>query len=236
MLEKEFMWRGALSREMGVVVQDMPGYKRPARRLDKVTIPGRSGEVVQDLFGREVWEDVQYTLNLAVKPGYDRIAVLEWLSGDGELLLGNVPDSVYHARIEVETPSNEIAPGHLGSYLQLAPTFACSPWRYQVHPEAALDVRNGVIGDNPYQFPAMPLITVEGTAGAVVEIRAGGTELQVTLGDTGAAVIDCDREVATGAVTGGDFIQLPMGTWSATVNVLSGEVGSVMLEPRYRRI
>lgn len=234
-LENEFVWRGVRSLDMGVVVQEMPGYKRPSRRLDKVAIPGRSGEVVEDLFGHDVWEDVQYTLNLAVKPGYDRIAVLEWLSGDGELVLGSVPDSVYHARIEVETPSNEIAPGHPGSYLQLAPTFVCSPWRYELFPRPAVDVLAGAAGRNPFDFSAAPLLRVEGAVGTVLAVAAGGRTLQVRM-TAASAVIDCDLEAADGATTGGEFVQLPPGEWVAEVSVTSGAVSSVMLEPRYRRV
>ena len=235
MLENEFMWRGVPSRDMGVVVQEMPGYKRPARRLDKVIIPGRSGEVVQDFFGRDVWEDVQYTLTLAVKPGYDRMAVLEWLSGEGELVLGSVPDSVYRARIEVETPSNEIAPGHPGSYLQLAPTFVCSPWRYELFPRAAVELLGGAAGRNPFGSPALPLLRIEGAAGTVLAVTVGGQTLDVRLTDT-SAVIDCDLETARGAATGGEFVQLPPGDWAAEVLVTSGAVTGVELEPRYRRV
>lgn len=235
MLENEFVWRGVPSRDMGIVVQEMPGYKRPARRLDKVIIPGRSGEVVQDFFGRDVWEDVQYTLTLAVKPGYDRMVVLEWLSGEGELVLGSVPDSVYHARIEVETPSNEIVPGHPSSYLQLAPTFVCSPWRYEHFPRSAVELQGGATGRNPFGSPALPLLRVEGAAGSVMSVTVGGMTLDVTL-TAGCAVIDCDLETAMGAVTGGEFVQLLPGDWTAEVNVTSGEVASVTLEPRYRRV
>ena len=235
MLENEFMWRGVPARDMGVVVQEMPGYKRPARRLDKVSIPGRSGEVVQDLFGREVWEDAQYTLSLVVKPGYDRVRVLEWLSGDGELVLGSVPDSAFHARIEAETPSNEIAPGHPGSYLQLAPTFVCSPWRYELFPRAAVQLLGGTAGCNPFGFPSLPLLRVEGTEGAVLSVTVGAMTLDVRL-TASSAVIDCDLETAVGATTGGEFVQLPPGDWTAEVSVTNGEVASVTLEPRYRRV
>lgn len=235
MLENEFMWRGVPARDMGVVVQEMPGYKRPARRLDKVTIPGRSGEVVRDLFGCDVWEDVQYTLNLAVKPGYDRMAVMEWLSGEGELVLGSVPDSVYRARIEVETPSNEIAPGHPGSYLQLAPTFVCSPWRYELSPQAAVELLGGGAGRNPFGSPALPLLRIEGLAGTLLTVTVGGQTLDVRLTDA-SAVIDCELEMAMGAATGGEFVQLPPGEWTAEVLVTSGAVTGVELEPRYRRV
>ena len=230
-----FYWRGIASQDMGIVVQEMPCYKRPARRMDKVAIPGRSGEVALDYYGREIWEDVQYTLSLVVKPGYDRVRVLEWLSGDGELVLGSVPDSAFHARIEAETPSNEIAPGHPGSYLQLAPTFVCSPWRYELFPQPAVQLLGGAAGYNPFGFPALPLLRVEGAEGAVLSVTVGTMTLDVWL-TASSAVIDCDMETAMGAATGGEFVQLPPGDWTAEVSVTNGDVASVTLEPRYRRV
>lgn len=235
MQDNEFMWRGVPSRDMGVVVQDMPGYKRPARRLDKVAIPGRSGDMVEDPFGYDVWEDVQYPLTLLVKPGYDRMAVLEWLSGDGELVLGSVPDSVFQARVEVETISNEIAPGHPGSYLQLAPTFVCGPWRYEAFPRSRLDALAGAAGRNPFGYPAAPLLYVDGAAGAELTVTVAGRALDIRLTEA-SAVIDCDLEMAQGAATGGEFVQLPPGEWAADVSVRSGKVTSVTLAPRYRRV
>lgn len=230
-----FYWRGIASQDMGIVVQEMPCYKRPARRMDKVAIPGRSGEVALDYYGREIWEDVQYTLDLAVKPGYDRLAVMEWLSGEGELVLGSVPDSVYHARIEVETPGMELMPSHPQSYLQVAPTFVCSPWRYERFPRAPVNVLAGESGRNPYGTPALPLLRIEGSAGAVLSVTVGSMTLDVTL--TGSsAVIDCDLEAAVGATTGGEFVQLPPGDWTAAVSVTSGSITSVAMDTRYRRV
>lgn len=232
----DFFWRGHSATEMGLIVQSLPPYKRPVPRRSKVTVPGLSGQVEEKLFPDVVWEQVSYTVNCAIRPGFNRERVMEWLSGEGELSFSHIPYSVFMAAVEAEFPAVELVEGHPDSYLSLAPTFVCQPWRYD-YPNAQRDIRNGDNGGvNPYGFAALPFISVQGPPGSTVTFSCGGNVLEVVLGDTGLAEIDCEGEWISGGCGSGDFPALAPGRWTMQVTGVDGTSVSARLRTRYRRI
>lgn len=236
MLMLNFFWRGHSAMEMGLIVQTLPAYKHPVPRRSKAVLPGRCGQVEEKLFPDTIWEEVSYTVNCAIRPGCSREAVIKWLSGEGELSFSNMPFTVFQAAIEAEIPAVELVEDHPGSYLSLAPTFVCQPWRYSF-PATQRSLLDGVnTGVNPFTYAALPYITVQGKAGDTVTFACNGLTLEVLLGDTGCAEIDCDGEWICGGFGSGDFPALPPGQWTMQVSGLDGQEASAMMKPRYRRI
>ncbi len=231
----DLMWKGIRAWDMGVIVTDPAPLIRPGARVETETIPGRSGSVDTGLWP-DIYEDISLAPGLAIRPGYSRDAVAEWLTGSGRLILGDRPMDAYEGRVVDEFEIAETAPGHPDSYAALKPCFVVRPWRYEAIPAIPVPILRGGRGYNPRGSAAAPLIRIRGEAGAVLAIQCGDRTLTATL-TASDAVIDCDWEAADGCRTGGDFLVLaPLTAWQASVTVSSGEVHSVTLEPRYRSL
>lgn len=229
----DLMWRGVRAWDMGVIVTDPAPLIRPGLRAETETIPGRSGSVDISLWP-DIYEDISLAPGLAIRPGFSREAVAEWLTGSGRLILGDHPLDAYEGRMVDEVEIKETAPGHPDSYATLKPCFVCRPWRYEAFPGPPVPILHGGRGYNPRGCVAAPLIRLRGERDAVISIACGGRTLTVTM-DATEAVIDCDWEAATGCRTGGDFLRLaPHALWQAVATVISGSVSGITLEPRYR--
>ena len=177
-----------------------------------------------------IYDDISLAPGLAIRPGYSREAVAEWLLGSGRLILGDHPLDADEGRGVDAVEIRESVPGHPDSYAILQPCFVCRPWKYEAIPAPPVPILHGGRGYNPRSGVAAPLIRLRGEAGAALASRCGGRALTAP-----EAVIDCDWEAAEGCRTGGDFLQLPpLATWQASVTVSAGTISAVTLEPRYR--
>lgn len=229
----DLTWKGVRAWDMGVIVTDPAPLMRPGLRAETETIPGRSGSVDTGLWP-DVYEDISLAPGLAIRPGYSREAVAEWLLGSGRLILGDHPMDAYEGRVVDEVEIRESVPGHPDSYAILKPCFVCRPWRYEAIPAPPVPILHGGRGYNPRCGVAAPLIRIRGEAGASLAISCGGQALTAVL-TAPEAIIDCDWEAAHGCRTGGDFLQLPpMAAWQASVTVSAETISAVTLEPRYR--
>lgn len=229
----DLMWRGVRAWDMGVIVTDPAPLMRPGLRVETETIPGRSGSVDTGLWP-DVYEDISLAPGLAIRPGYSRDAVAEWLTGSGRLILGDHPLDAYDGRVVDEVEIRESVPGHPDSYAILKPCFVCRPWKYEAIPAPPVPILHGGHGYNPRSGVAAPLIRIQGNVGAALTISCGGQALTATM-TAAEAIIDCDWEAAEGCRTGGTFLQLPpMAAWQASVTVGTGTISAVTLEPRYR--
>lgn len=229
----DLTWKGVRAWDLGVIVTDPAPLMRPGLRAETETVPGRSGSVDISLWP-DIYEDISLAPGLAIRPGFSREAVAQWLTGSGRLILGDHPMDAYEGRVVDEVEIKESVPGHPDSYAILKPCFVCRPWKYEAIPTPPVPILHGGRGYNPRSSVAAPLIRLRGERDAVISIACGGRTLTVTM-DATEAVIDCDWEAATGCRTGGDFLRLaPHALWQAVVTVTSGSASEITLEPRYR--
>lgn len=236
MQENDLMWRGGRASDLGVMVSEAAPRTRPAMRVQKEVIPGHSGSAVTDLWGEDIYEDMALSVSMMIRPGYSREAVAEWLTGSGQLILGTQPQDAYHARLEEAAEIREMFPGHPDSYASVTAAFLCEPYRYEAMPMAGLQVLSGRKGVNPRNAAAKPRLTIHGKAGAQLAISCAGRVLEAEL-TANEAEIDCDWERAVGCRTGGAFLSLPpRAAWEIRVEVRSGAVSAIVMEPRYRSI
>lgn len=243
---EDLCWRGVHAKDLGVIVVEQVCYKRPALRLETVTVAGRSGTLT--ISQTPTWDVVPYTPGLAIRPGADREAVFDWLQGSGRVIFGSMPDSAFDATITGQIDVTEHVPGHPAGYLMLAPTFECQPYRYEVVPAAQMRGGSSLAGYNPRNAAAAPLISAAVTPGTVLTLRVSGCEDVIietpeAEGDTLTVILDCDAQtvytdggVALGSVMLGDFPLIAPGDWTLEATGENGSVQSVSLLPRWRSL
>ena len=98
MEEAWFLWKGQASSALGLRVLACPAARRAAAVLQWVEVPGRSGLLTLD--GPPVYEAEERVIRFLLPPETPPEAVLSWLSGSGELVLGSEPNRALAAEAE----------------------------------------------------------------------------------------------------------------------------------------
>lgn len=238
MLYQDLIWKGRSGAELGVMVTGPVSYQRPAKRREAVTIPGRSGTVA--LRQGNAWEEVIYSPDCAIRPGFDRDAVWDWLQGCGRVCFGSMSEYAFEARLTDGWTTKEPTPGHPGGYVLFTPLFVCQPYRYEAVPLPPYPL-DGMTRRNPGNQPAAPLIRLTAGSGTTVRLAAGGRELTVRCPASGGKIV-IDAEAEASSCEGsrlscsGEYPLLPVGYGALQMTLLAGTVTEATVEPRYRWI
>lgn len=240
-MEPYFIWNGRDSREMGVVITELPPIILPAERAEQVTIPGRSGTLTRTE-GEAVYDGYIKTIQLANRRAVDMREIAVWLRGEGTLILSSEPGFSYRARVIQEAQMSRM----FRNTYQGAVSFAVQPLRAQVPVEA--DIAGDTTGTtltvyNPGDVTARPVIRVTGSGTVTLSTDRGSMEIEIPDGATGF-VLDTDAGVITDSALTmnlGEYVSfeddglaafwLPKGsttlTWDGTVTALT-------VTPRWR--
>lgn len=224
---------GKSTDDFGVYLIGNAVYNAPGREYEKVSVPGRNGDLLIDngrysnleiAYDFIVYENFEYNISalrnfLASKIGYFR---LEDTYNPYEYRLAK-----YSNGLELEA----VSPGDIGTG-QIY--FDCKPQRYLKSGEKVQTfTANGTI-KNPTLMVAKPLIRVTGTGA----LSIGSQTITITSAD-GYTDIDCDLQDAfKGAVncnqniqlTSGNFFTLEPGNNSI---VLGSGITKVEITPRW---
>lgn len=230
---EDFSWNGQLASSFGIVVTEQAQYKRPAERLDQVTVPGRPGSLT--LSATPSWETVTYAPVCALRPEADRERVISWLRGRGLVVFGSMPTYAYEARLVNQIDFQSVFEGE-AQYMTFAPVFECQPFRRLAVTEPEIQARNGDMIHNPGTVDARPRIHISGDGD--IQLTVGETLVRLT-GVEKDILLDCDAQEALsldGAQLlnnrmAGDFPTLPPGP---SMIQWSGNVYGVALTPRWR--
>ncbi len=178
-----FLWKGAWdttardSRDMGVVVKEYPPYSRPKERVTSQTIPGRQGQLTFREAEWPVYDQVLRTLQCYTRPGADIGAICAWLTGTGELILGNDPDYVIDAAIINQIDFSKILRGNRG-YNEFAIPFQCQPFkRTKLNEYATLAASSDKITaviTNTGHVAVPAIMTVYGSGNVYVNVAPAG--------------------------------------------------------------
>lgn len=112
----------------GIVISALPTPDTPARRITKVQVPGRPGDlriIQQDDFGRDVYDSIDKDVKLAYF-GNQLNVVKSWLRGTGKLILSNQPDRYFKANIDNIIPLEKL----MLTMYNFTITFSCFPYAY----------------------------------------------------------------------------------------------------------
>ena len=186
-MEPYFIFRGIDSRDIGVVVEDMFDVHRPKRNVQTIQVPGRDGRLTQDDGTYDTYT-ISGKVNCFGAPLSD---IYAWLSGSGDLILGDEPTRSIRASATAQVKNTRFRCD--GCYDSLQVSFDCQPFRYHVErTEGANDIiltSSPATVSNPGTHKSAPRLTIEGTGDAVLTI---GTQILEVTDLAGGVIVDTE--------------------------------------------
>lgn len=230
-----FTYKNVHSDTMGIRVNVYPEIARAEQRVESVKIPGRSGELYLD-GNRGVYESYMRPCVCTLLPGADAGAVVSWLTGAGDLVMGNEPQYAYAARVINSVPFERILRGRAHRRFEIP--FWCQPYKKMAAQEDDIELTaTGSIITNPGHVDSRPLVRVAGTGDITIMIGTatitgikGLAEPILIDGDAGLAVNDSETMNMSYLVSG-DWPRIPVG--NQPVSWL-GNVTKIIITPRWR--
>lgn len=164
-------FKGVTAADMGVVVLDYPPIIKPQARVKTVTVPGRSGTLT--LHDPEaVYEPVEKTVRCRLLSSASQVAVTAWLSGAGDLILGNEPQYQYTARVVDAVSYEKIMPGYTDRVFEV--TFVCQPWKELAVPGADIALAKLadtiIVADDEQSFAAYDIMLLVGFVDGTISL------------------------------------------------------------------
>lgn len=217
-------------------VETPSSLARPKRKMQSVSVPGRSGDIVlmEDAYENYTQE---YSINfsddvLTVAENADDLVKRLFLDGYQKLEDSFEPDVYRWAYYE--------GPFDIDNLLKIAGRakirFSCKPFRYLKTGDTEVTMTNGGTLTNPEAFDAKPLIYVRGTSNGSITIN--GKTLTVT-GMTDYLYLDCEDQNCYRLVSenrnnlvSGDYPYMKSGNNTVTFTGFT----QVKITPRWRRL
>ena len=214
-------WNNKDSRDVkGLIICELPPITKPQMRAKETVIDGVDGSIIEELG----YESYDKSIAVGLKIGANIDDIIEYFSGNGEIIFSNEPTKYYIARI-----IKNIDYKRLLRYRTATVTFRVQPFKYD-STEAdryANSESQNLIVENIGNHTAKPLITIKGEG--TVELSLNGTAIcQYTFpeGDD-TVILDCEKQDAYLGTTlknrnmVGEFPIFERGnnviTWSGTV-------------------
>lgn len=222
--------------DLHVVVERYPDVIMPQRKAEKVSVPGRNGDL---LIQQDAFDNVRQSYEIYISAERQRLPtiahkVAEWLCVKGYRRL---EDSYWKDtfRLATFTGGIEIA-NILNRFGRATIEFDCKPQRFYKFGDQFQTLTNAQVLHNPSPFTAKPLIVVRGSgAGSITD---GVHRLSLT--NCNNMTIDCDimqiyQQVGSATINmnrvgSGAFPEFPEGD---TRLVWSGGITSVEVKPRW---
>lgn len=235
-----FIWNGKNSYgDFHLWISRLPKITRAKERYDSVDIPGRAGSLIL-LQGEDVYESYLREITVVTTNSNPKLQeVLNWLRGEGELIVVTEPERVYHGRIAAEVAFERIG----NDLVQAKVAILVDPFKKRRHPESdkisitATDLQNNsgtvqVTVRNVGNVASKPQVSVTGSGSDVTVTIAGQAMTFSTL--SGTIKVDCDAGIITkngsiwaGTFTG-DFWRIPVGSSTLTTSV------PITVDPEWR--
>ena len=227
----EITFKGTTASSKNVTVLKYPEIVKPTLRVETVKVPGRDGELT--LSEMPSYEAMVLECECMV-PSVDKIsAAAAWLTGRGNLILGNDPNYAYDAQVIDEIRFEKILRGH--AHRRFTVPFLCQPLKRQVEEEDIYMTTAGSI-INPGDVTSRPKIVVARTGPITLMVGQYVTELT---GSNTPIVLDSDVGIAANLSGTKNLSRYVVGEWPRLVpgeNAISwtGTVNSITVTPRWR--
>lgn len=180
-------WHGKSSDDVGVIVERYPAATIPSRKQEKVSVPGRSGDLIIE---QDAYENYTQRYDVYVSAEEPRLTtishtVAEWLMVKGYQRLEDSYwlDTFRLACYKGGTSIDNI----LNRFGRATIEFDCKPQRYYKSGDIPISLTNGQKLVNPSPFTAKPLVVITGSGTGTI---SDGTNT-LTLTDCDVTV-DCD--------------------------------------------
>lgn len=234
-MRNTFTFGGVSSDSLGLHIEYCPEQNRPARKMERYSVPGRNGDII---VAQDAWENIEQsydiwggngTINDATVVGY---SLADWLfSKNGYQRLEDTYDTQHYRLAFFEGPYDFMSVMRRRGRATI--TFSCDPRRFLLSGETAVTLTGTDTIDNPTSFTARPLLEVHGTGNGTIE--CGGNTITIT-GIYDGMVLDCDAQdayypgVNLNSLVSGEFPVIPGGTQTITI---TGGITSVEVTPNW---
>ena len=216
-----FIWNGTDTRSRRLWISELPSIIRPEERVERITIPGRNGDVTLSE-GTDIYKAYEKQCIITVKTEEDYAYLLGWLRGSGKVVFSNEPNREYDARIvsvEFQRMGNSLRRGTI--------TFHVQPYKAQVPHEGIVTVTSLSTIYNPGDVEARPFIALTATGAASISI---GKKVMAFANIAGSIEIDCDAEIMSYPLEWtGEYIRIPKGYSTVAVTNCVANI-----DPRWR--
>lgn len=186
-----FLFDGRSSRDFGIYISGSGTFNAPERDVEKVSIPGRNGDLLIDN-GR--FKNIEVTYPAFVRRHFSEyvdLAKMWLLSTSGYCRLEDTYHSDYF-RIGKFSGPLDFDVRFLNRSGECDISFDCKPQRFLKSGEELFGVENGQRLYNPTNFPALPYFRIYGSSG---QLMVGNTIVQISaINDY--IEIDCDTQNA----------------------------------------
>lgn len=186
-------WNGKSSDDIGVIVERYPSFNIPARKEEKISVPGRNRDIV---IQQNAFENITQRYEIYISAERPKIPIIshlvtEWLCVPGYNML---EDSywldyfylaTYHGGLEIENIMNRFGRATI--------EFDCGPQRFLKHGTDVIEIRAATTLMNEYPFDALPLIKVYGTGSGTLTV--GDTTVSLS-GISSYIMLDSDVQNA----------------------------------------
>lgn len=219
----------------GLTIEKAPGLSRPARKINIIEVPGRSGELIEM---QDAWENYEQPYEIITNTAGTSNAPASikqlcnglFLNGYQDLEDSFEPDIIRRAYFAGPIDVENI----LNIYGRATIIFRCKPQRYLKSGQTAQAVASGAVINNPEQYIAKPLVKITGSGDGTLTI--GGKVLTIT-GMTDYLYIDAEtqdvyRQTAENknSLASGSFPELAPG--NNTITYTNGITGAE-ITPRF---
>ena len=217
-----FIYNGHSSEEFNIKVEKWPNLEVPTRVVEKVSVPGRNGDLLLDT-GAFSNVEMEYEIYFnAKKEGFFEISkdILRWLLGSrGYLRLEDSYDpDIYRMALLADQERLKDFMGYMG---RTTIKFDCKPQRWLKSGEYEQTLTSGETINNAW-MPCYPIFSLTGSG----TLTVNGNSIAISNNLNKTIVIDCETQNAyTGAenrnsdirITG-DFPYLESGENEITFN------------------
>ena len=228
-------WAGKSSDDVKVIVERYPGRTYAQKKLLITSIPGKSGDMVEDLGGYNNYAQEYMVYLSADQPKLPTVAkaAAAWLAGPvGYQRLEDSYEADTFRLAFFEGPMD--IENILNRFGRATISFNCDPRRFLVSGETPVTLTAAGIVTGPNPFPALPLIEVTGSGD--ITLTVGDVNVEIT-GLENKITLDSETQNAyngatnlNGIINAPDFPVLREGanniSWTGTVT-------SVKIIPRW---
>lgn len=235
-----FSFKGIRNDEYDVRMTGMPTRPHPAEKGKLIDVPGVNGKLWQ---AQNAYDRIIVSLRVVANDNANIDDINGWLSGEGDLIFGDEPDRVYHARITKEFSRSNQHVRLRGQAFSIS--FDCEPFRYSASEaeEAVTATTSATAIPNPGTIYSEPLLIVSGSGSGTIQI--GQNTMFFENLKTGVPVYaDCAAKIVyTGTGAADDPMLLntqnASGEWmriapGANFINIDGGIASVTVHPRWR--
>lgn len=215
-----FIYKGRNSKSFNsLIVQELPPITKPPVKYNSTTIDGLDGDIIEVLG----YKSYNKEISIGIKNISEIDEIIEWLTGNGELILSNEEDKYYNAQI-IEQIDFE----RLVRFRTAKIKFHIQPYKYSasegIKTEETSSKKELVITNNGNTI-SKPIITLTGSG--EINITYNNKEIKFKFDENGIATFDSEKqevshsEVLLNRNMIGDFIELNKGnnkfTWTGTI-------------------